>query len=65
MFTKKYDSGPLKIYISKDKRWYEFGNKKLPFTSKPSKFILGYPTEIFDLIDEGIRILKIWIPSRK
>lgn len=31
-----------------------FVNEKLPFTKEPDKFILGYPVEVFSVIDEGI-----------
>lgn len=31
-----------------------FVNEKLPFTKEPDKFLLGYPVEVFSVIDEGI-----------
>lgn len=33
----------------------DYINKRLLFETEPSKFVLGYPIEVFDVIDEGIR----------
>ena len=30
-------------------------NQKLPFDKTPTKYVLGYPAELFTVIDEGSR----------
>ncbi len=46
---KRYSKNNDKEKIKK------FVNQKLPFDETPTKFVLGYPAEIFTVIDEGIR----------
>lgn len=44
-------------HFKKDKI-IDYVDKKLTFDTEPNEFILGYPIEVFDVIDEGIRYFK-------
>ena len=53
---RKYASKVIQKYTHRKKEdCIEYVNRKLQFKTEPSKFILGYPIEVFDVIDEGIR----------
>ena len=43
-------------YLTKVRRYVykDFVNKKLQFEETPTEFVLGYPAEVFQIIDEGI-----------
>ena len=53
---RKYASKIIQKYTHRNKEdCIEYANQNLPFNTEPSKFVLGYPIEVFDVIDEGIR----------
>lgn len=50
---KKYASKMIQKYTYRKKEdCFDYINKKLLFETEPSKFVLGYPIEVFDVIDE-------------
>lgn len=45
-------------YCQKKEQIIKYVEDKLPFVEYPKKFVLGYPSEIFHVIDEGIKHFK-------
>ena len=43
----------------------EYVNKNLPFTETPKEFVFGLPAEVFNVIDNGIRIFSKEIKNEK
>lgn len=56
--VRKYVYKTIKRYSHNQnkKKIQDFVNEKLPFVNEPTEFVLGYPVEIFSLIDEGISL---------